>query len=421
MRTRIVRSLGAVALCLGAAGCWPSSGADADRTAHNPLESAIDVASVSSLTEAWTATADEATAVVAGPVVSNAGVHVATSQGLYGVSRSTGERLWRAGPAQANQRFDGPISVEDAGLIATSGVWSINEWGDRRAYDPVTGTASAPAASGYVDARRGATLLTRDESCYVFTGCTTGMSVIHEDDPGASTGGDLGLTTYEPLTLGALAVYQSGHGAPMVTEPELGDTMAVRAYPLTDIQGGCGVTGTDLACPTWYTPVDGSLATSVVIGPGEQVVYAATDAGTVYALDAATGAVLWTGAAGAAVSETPALAGGSLFVPTADGDLVVFDAAGCGSATCTPRWQGTTGVAISAQPAVAGDADGVVFTTGTDGSVDAFPAAGCGAATCTPLWSAQTGSAITGAPAVTGGHLYVGTADGRLIAYAPAG
>lgn len=419
MRTQVVRSLGAVAMCLGAAGCWPSQGADADRTAHNPLESTIDVTSVSSMTEQFTATTDEATAIVAGPVVSNAGVHVATSDGLYGMSRSTGARLWRADPGFG--WFAGPISVQDEGLVATSGVWSINEWGDRRTYDSATGSASAPTSSGYVDARRGATLLTRDESCYVHTGCTTGMSVIHDGDPAASTGGDLGFDTFEPLTLGTQAVYQAGQGAPMVTEPELGVTMAVRAYPLTDIQGGCGVTGTDLACPTWYTPVDGTRATSVVIGPGEQVVYAGTNAGIVYALDAATGAVLWTGAAGAAVNETPALANGSLFVPTADGDLVVFDAAGCGAATCTPLWQGTTGVAISAQPAVAGDADGVVFTTGTDGSVDAFPAAGCGAATCTPLWSVETGSAITGAPAVSGGHLYVGTADGRLIAYAPAG
>jgi len=49
----------------------------------------------------------------------------------------------------------------------------------------------------------------------------------------------------------------------------------------------------------------------------------------------------------------------------------------------------------------------------------AFDAAGCGAGvtTCEPLWSASTGSSVTGAPAVSGGRLYVGTADGRLLAY----
>jgi hypothetical protein len=40
---------------------------------------------------------------------------------------------------------------------------------------------------------------------------------------------------------------------------------------------------------------------------------------------------------------------------------------------------------------------------------------------CDPLWQTSTGSHITGAPAVARGHLVVGTQDGRLIAYAPAG
>jgi outer membrane protein assembly factor BamB len=49
----------------------------------------------------------------------------------------------------------------------------------------------------------------------------------------------------------------------------------------------------------------------------------------------------------------------------------------------------------------------------------AADAAGCGVATCSPLWTAATGSRITGAPAVSNGTLYLGTADGRLLAYRP--
>jgi outer membrane protein assembly factor BamB len=420
-RRNTVRSLAAAVLCIGAAGCWPSEGANPERTAHNAAESVITAASVGSLAEEWTATTDGGAGVTAGPIVSSAGVHVATDEGLYGVARATGDRLWRGQPAGSGQRFDGPISIVDGGLVATSGVWSINEWGDRRTYDPATGTASGPTPSGFVDGHRGTTLLTRDETCYVFTGCITALTVVDLDDPAAHTSGVLGPSTYAPLTLGSLAVYQTGQGVPLVQEPQLHGTMAVRAFPLAGIGGGCGVPGMDLACPTWFTPVDGHTAPSVVIGPGEQMVYTATSAGTVYALDAGSGAVLWTGAAGAAVAETPALADGSLYVPTADGDLVVFDAAGCGAATCAPLWQAATGAAISAQPAVAGGTGGVVFTTGTDGSIDAFATAGCGAPSCDPLWSTETGSEITGAPAVSGGHLYVGTADGRLISFAPGG
>jgi len=47
-----------------------------------------------------------------------------------------------------------------------------------------------------------------------------------------------------------------------------------------------------------------------------------------------------------------------------------------------------------------------------------FAADGCGSATCEPLWTASTGgSAVSGGPAVSGGQLYVGTADGQVMAY----
>jgi outer membrane protein assembly factor BamB len=59
----------------------------------------------------------------------------------------------------------------------------------------------------------------------------------------------------------------------------------------------------------------------------------------------------------------------------------------------------------------------VVFTGSADGTVRAFNAAGCAASVCGQLWADSTGSEITGAPAVNQGQLYVGTADGRLIAY----
>jgi hypothetical protein len=42
---------------------------------------------------------------------------------------------------------------------------------------------------------------------------------------------------------------------------------------------------------------------------------------------------------------------------------------------------------------------------------------GCGVSTCPSLWSAATGSTITGAPAIGLGKVFVGTGDGRVIAY----
>jgi outer membrane protein assembly factor BamB len=84
-------------------------------------------------------------------------------------------------------------------------------------------------------------------------------------------------------------------------------------------------------------------------------------------------------------------------------------------------WRGSTNAgAATEQPAVSGPAgDAVVFAATADGSVYAFPAGGCGAGVtaCEAPWSSWVGSPITGAPAVSNGRLYVGTEDGRLVAF----
>jgi outer membrane protein assembly factor BamB len=173
----------------------------------------------------------------------------------------------------------------------------------------------------------------------------------------------------------------------------------------------CG--GGTTECPLWSAALDGSIAGRSVIGAGGTTVYVGTSAGTVYALDATTGAVAWKAAVGSAVTDAPALAHGTLYVPTASGDLIALAAGGCSTGVCSPVWRASTGSRIGGQPVVAG---GVVLTGSDNGALRAFDAAGCAAATCPALWSASTGSAVSGM-AVNGGTLYVGTADVRLIAY----
>jgi outer membrane protein assembly factor BamB len=214
-------------------------------------------------------------------------------------------------------------------------------------------------------------------------------------------------------------------GGPGLLATSPGDTtsgVGIRAYSVASTPTGCGPeAGADTedpfyACPAWATPLDGTGTTSPVLDDATGVAYVGTDAGTLWAIDAATGAVLWTSSVGAAVTADPSLAYSTLFVPTASGRLAALPAGGCGAPTCAPAWTAETGSSIDVQAAVAG---GVVFTGSADGTVRAFDAAGCGAAVCTATWSGATGSAITGAPAVSNGRLFVGTADGRLIAYQP--
>jgi PQQ-like domain len=122
--------------------------------------------------------------------------------------------------------------------------------------------------------------------------------------------------------------------------------------------------------------VYGTSSVSPVLG---EALYVGTNAGTMYALDPATGAIQWSTSVGAAISAPAAVADGTVFVPTADGRLVALDAATGGRS-----WTASTGVELGVQPAVAG---GVVFTGSDDGALHAFAAAGCGSATCERLRS----------------------------------
>src|SRR5262249_34577454 len=158
-------------------------------------------------------------------------------------------------------------------------------------------------------------------------------------------------------------------------------------------------------CPTWATALDGTNTWRPVIGDNGATLYAGTDAGTVYAVDSATGAVRWSAAVGSAVTGSVALAGDTLYVATPSGALVALAAGGCGAAPCTPAWSAATGSSVSQQPAVA---NGVVYTASADGSLHAFATSGCGGdATCPALWSHATGRQLSDAPIVSSGRLFV--------------
>jgi len=79
-------------------------------------------------------------------------------------------------------------------------------------------------------------------------------------------------------------------------------------------------------------------------------------------------------------------------------------------------WSGATAGAVNSSPAVA---NGVVYVGSADGKLYAF-AVGCatGGGTCAPIWTAATGGAIDSSPSTSGNHVFVGSADGKLYAFA---
>lgn len=427
-----VRTGLAVGGLLVVAGCfWPVPGQGPDRQAHNGRETAIGPGTVALLEPAWEARVDEGP--VGDPVTSTRGVHVNDARSVYGFAVASGVRLWEHGVTAPALR--GQVFFVGGRLHANAAVETYPEdlpgrlHGARFEVDPATGAVLAEPAWGRIAGRRGRLQLAyTDAMDFRFDIWYRGISVVDTvtgtASPCCRSGyQDISYTSgmdwaEAPFTLGRGAVLHAGQGVLADLPPDEsgapgGRANGVRAYAIDD-DSRCEANPI-VACPTWATPLDGTTATAPVLSSDGATAYVGTDAGTVHAVDTATGAVRWSSPAGSAVTDAPALAHGALFVPTAGGDLVVLASDGCGTDICGPLWSTSVGSRITQQPAVAG---GVVFTGSADGSLHAFDARGCGATTCTSLWSTSTGSEITGAPAVSQGRVFVGTADGRLVAYA---
>ena len=122
----------------------------------------------------------------------------------------------------------------------------------------------------------------------------------------------------------------------------------------------------------------------------------------VYALDAACGHVRWVFATADAASS-PVVAGGAVYVGSADRRVYALDAA-----TGHVRWAYTTGDYVQSCPAVAG---GTVYVGNDGGNLYALDAA-----TGHLRWTYTTARAVTSNPVVAGGTVYVGSDDRKVYA-----
>jgi outer membrane protein assembly factor BamB len=187
----------------------------------------------------------------------------------------------------------------------------------------------------------------------------------------------------------------------------------------------------------WSFPTGGNVFSPAV---ANGVVYAVGN-GNVYALNAATGAQQWTQTIGADSESPPTVANGTVYVGLGAG-VYAFNAA-----TGAQDWTFTTGEVVDGAPAVA---NGVVYVGSVDGNlyalnastgaklwsfsgseVETAPAVADGvvyaaadngniyalnATTGSQLWSFSTGSSVFSSPAVTNGVVYVGSNNGNVYA-----
>ncbi|MFA6450192.1 MAG: PQQ-binding-like beta-propeller repeat protein [bacterium] len=149
----------------------------------------------------------------------------------------------------------------------------------------------------------------------------------------------------------------------------------------------------------WSYSADGMI-TMPPVKAGDKV-FVATRTGTLYALDAYTGAVAWQYVAPEGLGGAPAVAGGRVYFNTVDGQINCLDAA-----TGNLIWQYTTSGTDFGTPTVS---DGKIFI-GTGYPNNNLLA--LDAATGAWLWQFYTEQPILTAPAVKDGVVWIGAGNG---------
>ena len=183
----------------------------------------------------------------------------------------------------------------------------------------------------------------------------------------------------------------------------------------------------------WTFATSGPIVASPVADTVGNTVYAADLNGRVFRVNNSgqPAAGFTTLKVGGPVSGSPALAGGTLYVPSEDGTLYAVNAA-----TGTIIWSLPTGGPLLSSPAVATSAAGnrvvvfaatapasrvyIVADTGSAPMVLGVCTLGEGASCDAAAEAAGTAPSIESSPAIgSDGTIYIGAGDGRLYAIAP--
>jgi len=150
------------------------------------------------------------------------------------------------------------------------------------------------------------------------------------------------------------------------------------------------------------------------------VVYIGSVFGNIYAFSAAKGKLLWTTRMSHYISSVPVVSNGVVYISfKLNGTLAALNAK-----TGTLLWTGT--VAYGGTDGSPSVANGMVYTAAFstvspyDVTLYAFNALGCGNSTCSSLWTAPVGSPGgngVSSPAVSNGIVYFGSREGTLYAF----
>ncbi len=314
-----------------------------------------------------------------------------------------GDLVWSAPAVAGGVVYVGSYDGNVYALAAATGtrIWRRHTgggiWSSPAAIDHVVYVGSDDGKLYALDAATGATLWTRQTGGPLYSAPAVANGVIYI---GASNGTVLAL---DATNGGVLWSHATG-GDYVFSSPAVADGIVYVGADLIAGQsaphpGSLYALDAATGAEVWSLSLSREVDSSPAVAGG--VVYVGCFDGNVYARDAATGAAVWSAQTGGSVWSSPAVAGGVVYVGSQDGSLHALDAA-----SGAQLWSQPTGGPVDSSPAVA---NGVVYVGSTNpltGDLYAFDASS-GA----KLWSYKSGDSrgIESSPAVADGVVYVGT------------
>lgn len=153
----------------------------------------------------------------------------------------------------------------------------------------------------------------------------------------------------------------------------------------------------------WQVRLGGPVTFSLMPLTDGRVVWVGDGSGALTALNAETGANLWSAPNGSPITGSPVIVNGLLVAGADDGTVVALDVA-----TGEERWQFSARAAVRASLVATGES---IYAGADDGTVFALdPATGA------LQWEISVGGPVTRGPAIIDGVMYVGATGGRFSA-----
>jgi outer membrane protein assembly factor BamB len=336
--------------------------------------------------------------ITADPVVAGGRSVTLDSRATVSATSATGATLWQADLTPDFARRD---NASGGGLAFGAGrLYVTTAFGELVALDPQTG---AEAWRQRFDAPASGAPTVAGDTVYVVAADSSAWAI------DAANGRVRWQLAGTPSAFGVMG----GAG------PAIADRLVILPYPSNEIVAALRDGGTR----TWATRVAGSrpgvghggirdiTGDPVVVG---STIYAANPAGRMAAIDAETGATVWTAREGATGPVWPA--GGSLFLVSDIGELVRLDARDGSRIWGVPlpyytrdRERRRAEVFTHHGPILAG---GRLIVASNDGMLRSFdPASGA------LISELEMPRGATTSPVVVGGTLYVVSTDGQLHAF----